>query len=30
VRAFLAEERSAVRTPGPVLDAIERAFFAQA
>lgn len=28
VRAFLAEERTAARTPGPALDAIERAFFA--
>ena len=28
VRAFLAEERAAARTPGPALDAIERAFFA--
>jgi phosphoglucomutase/phosphomannomutase len=27
VRAFLAEERAASRTPGPALDAIEKAFF---
>ncbi len=30
LRAFLAQERAAARTPGSALDAIERAFFASA